>query len=244
MILAGNARADTLNTGFNTTLASPGSGSPGWYNGSPGNPQGNWTVANDGNIELGLRAKYRRDVTIVPSDDDYLMQAGGCYLSPTCTGNNAPSTTIALWNYEFSVNLRAGGTEGLTFANTSTTLTIADLTKGTTTGPFDPFGKWSDSAVFGSSGAGSQSPGIDWSKYWGIQNSENLGFSDGPLVGFNPNNGDLYQFTLAVEVVAGDYKGEKVFADMEVQATPEPASILLFGTLLGAVALACRKRMA
>jgi hypothetical protein len=76
---------------------------------------------------------------------------------------------------------------------------------------------------------------------WGVQNSENLGFGDSPLVGlFNPNSSDEYDFVLTVSDRAGSPLAS---TDMEVQATPEPSAVILLGTLcLGIFVLARRRR--
>jgi len=241
MMLAGSARADV----FDTTLASPnanaatgnpntgtGSGNnPSWYNGS-GNPQGGWTVGTDNGIEVGLRAKYRGvDAVIHSTTDDYDVLPG--------------SGALALWNYEFSIDLQPNGRGSLTLADiaANTILTVTDLDTGDTA-TIKPLTYWNDSTGFGSGGAaGVTSTGKDkpaTATDWGIQNSENLGFGDSPLAGlFNPNAAHTYEFDLAVKDVTGTTLAS---TDMEVHVTPEPTSIILFGTMLLAVFVVTRRR--
>ena len=57
-----------------------------------GNFNEEWTVATDGTIEVGLRAKERFERTYNRVGSVYTMQAG-------------ESDGAALWNFEFSVNL-------------------------------------------------------------------------------------------------------------------------------------------
>jgi hypothetical protein len=262
MLLAGNARADV----FDTTLASPNTNAanntnnPSWYNGS-GNPQGGWTVNTDATsgVEVGLRAKYRNVNAVIDTpNDDYVVVPGGCVIV-SCYGGppKSPNPAAALWNYEFSIDLRPNG------ANTANpVLTLADIDALTTlvvtakdannnivaTGSVNPLTHWGDDTGFGS-GAGGAGGLTSTGKHipettgdWGVQNSQNLGFGDSPLAGnFNPNNAYTYEFVLTVVKDDGTVLGS---TDMEVVVTPEPTGILLLGTAALGIVLVMRRRKA
>ena len=87
------AKADVLT--YDTSLAAPG-----YYNGT-GNANSNFTVATNGNIELGLSAILRHVGPIDPGagNNIYTVPAGN-------------SGSLALWNFEFSVNDRYNGGAG------------------------------------------------------------------------------------------------------------------------------------
>jgi hypothetical protein len=259
LLLTGNARADL----FDTTLASPNTNAatgfpntgnnsgnnPSWYNGS-GNPQGGWTVATDptSGIEVGLRAKYRNVNAVIDTPtDDYTVSAGGCIAAP-CSGT--PKPAYALWNYEFSIDLRPNGVGSLTLLDiaTNTTLTVTERDANNNviaTATVNPLTKWGDDTGFGSgpggasgiTSTGKHSPEI--TSDWGVQNSENLGFGDSPLAGFNPSAAYTYEFALTVINNSGTVLGS---TDMEVQVTPEPSAVILLGTLLLAIFVFGRRK--
>ena len=257
LLLTGIARADVFT--FDTTLASPNTNAPtgspntgaangnnpSWYNGS-GNPQGGWTVSNGNGIEIGLRAKYRNvDSVINTPDDDYIVLAGGC-VTAACTGGGASHPNYALWNYEFSIDLRPNGVGALTLGDiaTNTVLTVTDSEGHTQS--VNPLTHWGDDTGFGSGLGGANgftSSGKDKPETavdWGAQNSENLGFGDSPLNAFfSPYAADTYQFQLQVIDSSGTVLATD---DMEVQVTPEPSAVILFGTLLLLVSVAVRRK--
>jgi hypothetical protein len=257
MLAAVDARADV----FDTTLASPDTtgatgnastganngNNPSWYNGA-GNPQGGWTTSTTNGVEVGLRAKYRNvDSVIDTLTDDYSVMSGECILDPTCKGSSS-NANLALWNYEFSIDLRPGGVGSLTLANIVATLTVTDVTTGAT-GTVNPLTHWVDDSGFGS-GAGGASGLTSTGKHipevpadWGAQNSENLGFADSPLAGvFNPNANDEYDFVLTVSSPTGAVLAT---TDIEVQATPEPSAVILLATAaIGLFVLAHRRAAA
>jgi hypothetical protein len=219
LLAAGAAHAATT---FDTTLASPDSSpattnstNPSWYNGS-GNPQGAFTVTNDSGIELGLRAKLRCSPSLYNS-------ATNTYVFATGTASG-----VALWNYEFSIDLNPGGAGTLTLADlVAASLTITDNGTGTSV-TVNPLTKWVDDTGFGSvpglTGAAKHIP--ETSADWGAQNSENLAFSDSPLSGdFNPWNADSYTFVLSVTLPGGTVVSDS----MVVDTVPEPASMGLLG---------------
>jgi hypothetical protein len=204
---------------FNTSLAPPG-----FYNGS-GNPNTNFTVDTEGNLELGLSVITRFVGPIDPG-------ASNVYKVVTSAG------PLATWNFEFSVNTRAGGGSGFLSAFLYT-LTVQDITAATSGPTFDPVRLIADDSGFGPSG---KTAGVDVNTEWGAQNSENPGFA-GFLPGFNANNHDLYKITLTATTQNGAPVGAvSVFADATV--VPEPASLLLVGLGIGVLGLVARKRQA
>ena len=216
---------------YDTALAAPNniptSGTnPSFYNGT-GNPQGAFTVVDASGIELGLRAKLRSVATLYDSAD-------GTYVFSTGTTGGR-----ALWNYDFSIDLRPGGVGTLTLGDlVAATLTITDVTTGAIA-TINPLNYWGDSSGIGTIGdtnAVKHSPqtAFDWS----MQNSENLSFADSPLgSGFNPWNGDTYTFALSVTL-----PGAVVVSDtITVQTVPEPATFAMFGAALGGLVLLRRR---
>jgi hypothetical protein len=260
LLLVGNARADL----FDTTLASPNTNgatgfpntgnnsgdNPSWYNGA-GNPQGGWTVSTDptSGIEVGLRAKYRNVNAVIDTPtDDYTVSAGQCTLNPTCKGTST-NPALALWNYEFSIDLRPGGVGNLTLSDITATLTVTERDANNNviaTATVNPLTHWVDDSGFGSGlggASGITSTGKDGhanANDWGAQNSENLGFGDSPLAGaFNPSAAYTYEFALTVIDASGRTLGS---TDMEVQVTPEPSAVILLGTLLLAIFVFGRRK--
>src|SRR5580658_686130 len=114
IMCAGTAKADILS--YDQTLASPdttaaASNNLSWYNGS-GNSgvQGGWTVDTNNGIELGLRAQLREVNSVINTPtNDYVVPVGGCTTSPCDTGSGGSQPSLALWNYEFSIDLDPNG---------------------------------------------------------------------------------------------------------------------------------------
>ena len=201
------AHAGVIN---NTSLAPPG-----FYNGS-GNANSNFEVDTEGNLELGLSIIKRFVGPINPGNSNV-------YVVTTSAG------PLATWNFEFSVNTQAGGGTNL-LANYIYSMTVSDVTAGTTGPTFDPVRAIMDNSGFGMSG---KTNGVNVNTQWGAQNSENPGFT-GFLPGFNANNHDLYKIVLTASLpTGGPVASVTVFADA---TAPEPASIGLVG--LGVIGLA------
>jgi len=200
-------------------------------------------VDNANGIEVGLRAKYRQGATVIDTpNDDYVVMAG------------FQDATHALWNYEFSIDLRPNGVGTLTIADivNLSTLTVTDITTGATNtvNLFSPAFAADDSG-FGTTNGTTGADRINESLAtlaafeagWGAQNSENPLFGNWPLAGlqtFNPNAADTYEFDLKVVENSGTVLAT---ADMEVQATPEPSALILLATVAFGCLLILRRRL-
>jgi len=179
----------------------------------------NFTVATEGNLELGLSANLRfiGPIDPGPGSSNYLAPAG-------TTGGDAN------WDFLFSINTADGtGTAG-TLADFTFSMNITDITNGNPGPVFNPVSDIHDDTF---NGPGGMTVGIATllPADFGAQNAENLSFA-GFLPGFDPNAGDTYAITLD----AFDSRGALVDSDtITVEAvlpTPEPSAIFLSGTLL------------
>src|ERR1700722_15815315 len=109
----GRSEADTIAFNTNLNVWDP-IGSSGAVNGGFVSD-----TATDGN-QIGLRAELRTSPTPVPQSNDGVITA--TYLAPA--GPFSPSmSTLAKWNFDFSIDLSA---TGQTVAAYNTTLTITD----------------------------------------------------------------------------------------------------------------------
>lgn len=188
---------------------------PGVYFGA-GNPNGNFNIDTENNLELALRAKNRTSVgpaLIDGSSGVYSVSAGFCMV-----GCGSPKAT---WNYEFSIHT----VDGSSLSNYLFRLGVDhDASAGTSFTFEDPTVYWGDNSQDGTAG---------------IQNSENISFGDTPGGSISANATGLYDFML----LAYSQDGSRLLAqaDMTVQV-PEPGSLALFGLgLAGLTALGRRK---
>jgi hypothetical protein len=223
-------------TTFDQSLVSPSTnaGDPGWYDGT-GNPNGGFTVTNNSNIELGLRAKYRHNPAVIDSpNNNYSVVAGP--ETQTTSGNNGTSANAA-WNYEFSIDLRPHGVGTLTLGDIIAQLTVSDNAGHSVV--VNPLTYWSDDAGWGSAG---KTAGVT-SGLWGAQNSENPKFGDFPLAAFyNINQDATYTFKLDVyqgsltNLLASD--SINVVVGSGIPPVPLPASVWSGSTALAGLGFA------
>ena len=180
---AGTANAVTT---FDAALLDP----PGVYYGT-GNPNSGFTVDTENGIELGLGTQMRFGAAVAPSPI-----TGNIYYVPA---GYYPSTTDALWNFRYSVNLQ---TSGSTLSTITPTITISDLFNAPVS--FNPL-------AFG--------PATYLNV--GFQDSQNIGFSGGY---YNPLLNDTYTITLSVLDANNNSLGSVTEV---INATPLPSTWLM-----------------
>jgi hypothetical protein len=240
VVLAGGpAFADVITTD-DTPLAGPGV-----YFGT-GNQNAGFTTTTDTSngvtIALGAEIRGPGGGAILPSPLSGSMN----YVAPP--GSNATSSggaPLALWNYEFSVNLGTAspGTAQLTLADiTSANVTVTNvLTSQTSTlhaaTLTDNFGLASNSpnmnGTFNVNGGGGTA-GAPLSSDVGFQNSENIGFA-----GFNPTAPAVFDITLNLALD----NGETLSVTETINAVPEASTwaMMILG-FFGIGFLAYRRR--
>ena len=142
-----------------------------------------------------------------------------------------PSTTYALWNIQYSVNLQAFGSNTNVLNDYTYNLTISD-THGNSVS-FDPLAMFTDNAGWnGSKNVANGNESTDW----GFQNSENLAFGEFAGLNFNPLANETYLVTLSLTPIASGSAAALVASpsvSIEINATPIPAALPLFGSGLG-----------
>jgi hypothetical protein len=210
LAIASLAMADVVT--YDTSLASPG-----YYNGT-GNPNTNFTVATESNLELGLEANLRFIGPVDPGagSSTYLVPAGS-------------TSGDANWDFLFSINTADGQGTASTLANYTFTMNIVDTTASTTGPTFDPVTNLPDDSYYGPSG---KTVGLATlvPADFGAQNAENLSFA-GFLPGFNPNAGDTYDITLNAYQGSTLVDSDSITVEAIVP-TPEPSAIILTASLL------------
>jgi hypothetical protein len=219
-------------TAYDASVTAP----PGWYNGS-GNPNGGFTVVTDNGIEIGLRAKYRNNPSVINTPNTIYTVVPGAQTNVTSGGNGAAANRAA-WNYEFSINLRPGGVGSLTLGDIddNSTLKVTDLTTGANF-TVNPLKHWPDNSSFGTV---KNDPQILTD--WGTQNSENPVFGDFPLnpstvpgYTFDMNAQHNYQFDLSI---FADGASVPLASDsIEVDVVPLPSAAWSGLGLMGLIGL-------
>ncbi len=198
------------------TLVDP----PGFYNGS-GQPNTGFTITQTDTAELGLGVLYRYGSAVQPAANTNVYNVDVGYY---------PSTTYALWNIQYSVNLQAFGSTDV-LNDYTYNLTISD-THGNSVS-FDPLAMFTDNAGWNGSKnvANNGNEGTDW----GFQNSENLAFGEFAGLNFNPLANETYLVTLSLTPIVSGFAPlvASPSVSIEINATPIPAALPLFGSGLG-----------
>lgn len=189
-----------------------------------GNPNGPWVSVYDTTSKLVLALMAdNRTTGSVPNNG-----AGTYSFAP----GFAPSSTKALWNYAFSIDVNpTGAPHGSDLDDFEFYLGVSSplhpgvftVVNALTFFSDDAYGKHSTPNGGGSVGTAAMYASIDTV----AQNSENIVFS-----GFSPDTTGIYQFELYAVDCGGGPKGkelDKVVMDVNVQAVPEPSSVALTG---------------
>ncbi len=174
-----SAQADTV---FNTNVVGTGSPPPGILFFGSGNPNGNFTVGNNGvagtapTIVLGLRADIAFGSLITPTIGGP-TNVDNVYIVPAGVQTGGIDAGDALWDFVYSIDV-SGTTSPLT--DFVATLTVTDPL-GNSSGPLNPLS-------FNGNGGGTQI----------AQNAENISFGGG-----NPNLTGLYTIDLTLNSPTG-----------------------------------------
>lgn len=203
---------------------------PGVYYGA-GNVNGDWTIDTSNGVEVALRVKDRATlVNVNGSSGVYQVNPGLC--NPTCSGG-----AKANWNYDFSINLRAGGGV-LDLTNVFAVLEVdTNSGVGQTWTTLDVLSNWGDNSYWNGAKRVGSTP---LAGEYGVQQSANPLFGNSGF-GFLPSSG-LYDLRLSVYArgVTGG-QGALLAQTRAAVSVPEPGSLALVG--LGLIAAASlRKR--
>lgn len=211
-----------------------------------GNANGAFTTSTNGDVQVGLRAKQR-----FPAANVFNSNGAGTY---TFNVGGPVSPVRPEWNFEWSINVNAGGTGSSNLNGYSFLLGLdADPSAGTDYLEFDPINDanpnngqvWWDHSMGNNSTtsatdviAGSAAAyATNLSLYNVAQNSWSYAFFPaGPLASFNRNTPGQYSIFLAV------FQGESEVArsSIIVNVVPAPGAIALLG--LGGLVATRRRR--
>ena len=215
-----------------------------------GNANGSFTIATDGDVELGLRAKVRFNAANMPENtfnydgiNTYTFANG----VPGGSGFGfAPgSTSTASWNFEWSINSDVTGLLGRNLDDLTYLLSIDfDPTAGTNFLTFDPINSGPADHAIGDNNTGNGGGTSDPGNYATLiannnvaQNSWNMEFFDTPpLFPFLNSVPGSYAFELAAFDGAGDELA-RTSISVEVSAVPIPAALPLLAGGLGFMGL-------
>ncbi|MGV6814599.1 MAG: PEP-CTERM sorting domain-containing protein [Phycisphaerales bacterium] len=231
-----------------TSFAAAGDVHPDVIFGS-GNANGNFTVATNSGIELGLRAKRRYNSSGVPDGVTNFDGVDTYTFNPA--NGNAPANR-AMWNFEWSVNTDVDGNSGTKLSGLTYAISLfkanADGTNPADAYTFDPINQaWTDNSIGDNTtgnGMGTEAAFADVITYQGLiannnvaQNSWNYGFFNGagtgPLEGMDPAALGTY----IIRLTAFDASGlEVVSTDINVHVVPLPSAALAGLGMLGGIA--------
>lgn len=217
-----------------------------------GNANGAWTVDRRNNVELGLRAKVRFDV----SDDlpKNIFNSNGDGSFNHAIGAPAANPNAPRWSFEWSINTSLAGT-AFRALNTMTYELKIDFDPGPGTNflIFDPINLACADHSLGNNGTpngggietncGLATAAADYAsniaQFSVAQNSWRLDFFDGPGFPFDPNDPGWYDFELAA--IDGDFEFARTSISVHL-AVPEPGTLALFGFGLVVLGLVVRRR--
>ena len=254
MVLATGAQAaltyGNLDTAGFTSSSTPGYQDAVYMGGGGGVTNGNWTVNTIGTLEMGLRAKNRGTFDGDGSSGTYTFGLGLC--NPVCSGG-----AKAMWNYEFSVNTRAGGIG--TVDLTSRIVEVRVDTDGTALTAFtawtDVTTNWGDNSYWDGADEGlpgTAGPSTDEKRVgtgpasageFGVQQSANPLFGNSLFQpGFDPFASGLYRIEMRVRdstITTGNSTLGEVGINVQV---PEPSSLALVGLAIAGLGFASRRK--
>ena len=206
-----------------------------------GNGNGYFVVDTNDNIEVGIRAKLRKQ-GIYNSDG-----AGTYSFDKGQYTYTEPHLPIAMWNYEFAVNVDRDGSSGKTFSSFDVYLSIdIDPSQGQNWVTFSPFDAWTDNSL----GDNTTTDATDitdgnYEAYSVAQNSQNMSWTFPALFDYDVDG--TYDFKLYVtekdhcEILAQTFMTVKI-GDGGCPV-PVPAAIWLLGSgLLGLIGMKRRNK--
>ena len=231
-----------------------------------GNANGGFTTDRANGVELGLRAKLRFDQNNQPQnifnsngDGTYTFDPG---LPPTGFGWNPNSPTTPLWNFEWSVNTDYDGSTGEHLDDMLSYELGIDFDPGPGTNflTFDPIlgVNPKHNAVLWDHAIGDNSTGNcagltagDAATYATYLSSYNVAQNSWSYEFFNDNTTWIFdptlpgaEYTIYLEAWHNPVAELVARTEITVLTTPEPVSMIFFGTgLVGVAGLVTRRRM-